>query len=682
MKTINYIKTKEKVMNTLNKKLGIFRKMRKYQNIATLILCAFAISGLVACAGGGGGGSTGGGDPVPVVTADILGLNDLSTYRLSDVDDDGELITEVSQVLANNINSDINKMRITIYSGDNSQNVASSDFFIIVDNWKTEAIDITSIASEGTNELTITITYFNGNNEIGTPTVRKITIVADVTAPSVQTPTNSSFLPITNKTSFTFNITFSENIAVNTFTAEDFITPTDLVTITTVNFNGSTNEATITATTDTEALSTATENLIISVGTNYEDEVGNTPTENQQIYDLDVVKPAVESVELLKDGNTDPSLYEIAYTFNEAVQPLATDNLDITGATIQTVDNVSSTQTIYSITITTTGDFVYFNLQNMRDVAGNVTATTAVVTREIGVLTLLKTTYVDADINQQGDIYNIFLQFSEAISADILSNEDITNSGNIKDHTIDIDANNKDATFYFELVSRNDTEKIDFTIDNLRTVDETDEYSLNFSIDFSPRVISIDGDLAGTYNIDLIGEDNSLSVTLKFSEAVTDLTIGDIFTDTVEGITPTLQFTDNTKEATLNIGIAAGIDKMFTLPRIADGVYQDTEGNTNIEDETYDYSPQYRIDTKRPSISNFTDIALPITDKPSFTFTLTFSEDINTNTFTVADDFTITPASFVSSTAIVFNGKNSATITATTDTEALSTADREPRLFL
>ena len=384
-------------------------------------------------------------------------------------------------------------------------------------------------------------------------------------------------------------------------------------------------------------------------------------------------------MEFSKDGNTDPSLYEIAYTFNEAVQPLATDNLAITGATIRAVENVSSTQTVYSITITTTGDFVTFNLQNIKDLAGNVTATTAVETEKIGVLTLLKTTYVDADINQQGDIYNIFLQFSEAISADILSNEDITNSGNIKDHTIDIDnTNNANATFYFELVNGNNTEKIDFTIDNLQTVDETDEYPLNFSIDFSPRVISIAGDLAATYNIaTLAAKNNSLSVTLEFSEAVTGLTIGDIFTDTVEGITPTLQFTDNTKEATLDIKIATETEATFTFPRIADGKYQDGEGNTNIENETYDYSQQYRIDSERPYIPVFTDEDkfLPITDKANFNFTLVFSENINIDTFT-ATDILLTPSGLVSITddGINFNGsKNRATITVTT-LEALSTA--------
>ena len=85
-----------------------------------------------------------------------------------------------------------------------------------------------------------------------------------------------------------------------------------------IDFSGTT--ATITVITDTEALATATKNLIISVGTDYEDEVGNTP-ENQPLYDhrycqLPTVSAADSESNEVTDATND---YIITYTFSEEV---------------------------------------------------------------------------------------------------------------------------------------------------------------------------------------------------------------------------------------------------------------------------------------------------------------------------------------------------------------------------
>ena len=154
---------------------------------------------------------------------------------------------------------------------------------------------------------------------------------------------------------------------------------------------------------------------------------------------------------------------------------------------------------------------------------------------------------------------------------------------------------------------------------------------LTFSVDFAPRVISIAGDTADTYNItELIAKNNSLSVTLKFSEPITGLTTTDIVTAGV-GITPTLNFNNGDTEATLTIEIAATTQATLEL-HIDKGDYNDTVNDNNETDYTF---PQvYRIDNVQPSIESFTDIALPITNKASFTFDITFSENISTDTFT------------------------------------------------
>ena len=162
---------------------------------------------------------------------------------------------------------------------------------------------------------------------------------------------------------------------------------------------------------------------------------------------------------------------------------------------------MTPTQTIFYITAT--ANPISYYLQNIEDLVGNRVMATDTQTERIGELSLIDQTYFGDEIRQKEAIYNITLQFSEAIN-DLKSDDITTDSSNIKDHTIDIDTNNTDATFYFKLVSGDNTEKIDFTIDNLQTADETDEAPLTFSVDFAPRVISINDDLAGTYNIDAI----------------------------------------------------------------------------------------------------------------------------------------------------------------------------------
>ena len=74
-------KQKEKMKNirimtakiiTFFAQLNFFSTMNKCKNFARLVICAFAISGLVACGGGSGdGGSIGGGtDPIDITIDD------------------------------------------------------------------------------------------------------------------------------------------------------------------------------------------------------------------------------------------------------------------------------------------------------------------------------------------------------------------------------------------------------------------------------------------------------------------------------------------------------------------------------------------------------------------------------------------------------------------------------------
>ena len=260
--------------------LNFFSTMNKCKNFAKLVICAFAISGLVACSGGGGGdgGSTGvGTDPIDITISDTTNQAALASYTLEDIGD--TLVTAIETAITAN-----SATGITVVIANSSD--ASTEIAVNGDNWKTIAIKFPDL-TDGSNSLTITVTYVNEDGAVATETTATLTISYDGTLPEISSFTEqSTLLPITDNAGFTFDIVFSENINTSTFTVADFTISSSIAIITNIAFNGAT--ATITATTDIPANQTG--NLTISVGNQWEDLAANeaNSSQAQELYDIDV----------------------------------------------------------------------------------------------------------------------------------------------------------------------------------------------------------------------------------------------------------------------------------------------------------------------------------------------------------------------------------------------------------
>ena len=669
MKLIEFVRLGKVVVNTLVEKIRMFKKMRKNQNILKLFICAFAITGIFACSSGGGGGgastSTEVATPDGVTLTDRVNQDSLTDYTLANLGD--TFLNEIEQEIS--ADTSIDSIRITISNNGDSTSVT---FTVSGDNWKTTPIDISQLGiAEGENTVTITIAYLYLNGDVSeTETTTMLTIFSDSTAPSIKSFTEIDTLPITNEESFTFNITFNENINTDTFTAEDFIIlPEDIVSINDITFDSEGIIATITATTDIPA--TQDVNLVIALDATYEDIVGNKAIDIQQLYEIDVQLPTVSAVNYLVNEEN----YSVIYTFSEKVVGITNSNFVIVSGDI--IGNVEYTAADkVTLTVTSVEGIITIRAKGFADNSGNIGNEANDRQLNFNLIGITQNLFKDADFTPINEnTYSFVLGFSEAISADSLTTSDfIFAEGNIQILNIitaTADVLITDAIVNFKFIDPNDTAKVDFTIGagDIENSDQTNDEAIVISIDRAPRIISIDGDLDGIYNIATLDEkNNSLSVTLDFSEPIKNLSLNDIVTAGV-GITPTLMLNNDT-EATLTIEIATEIQAELTL-FIEGGVYDDLEGNTNIE-TTYSSPQVYRIDNVQPSIESFTDIALPITG--TFTFDITFNEDISTDTFTTSD-FMIAPEGLITITTVDFNGnKNSATITVTTDTEALATA--------
>ena len=304
-------------------------------------------------------------------------------------------------------------------------------------------------------------------------------------------------LPITNKESFTFNITFSENISTDTFTTSDFIIePEDLVTITTINFNGTKNKAAITATTDIPE--TQEGNLTISVGKNYEDLAGNSPDTDQQLYEIDVERPTVTATDSESNEATDATNdYIITYTFSEEVVGITNGSLtasdfDVTADTGTIANDITHDGNIVMLAVTSSQESIEITVKNFRDISKNV-GNEDTATFSFGDISVTQANSIirDNDITLSENNYTFTLTFTNEISASTLTTSDFFNNDtNPNIQIVGITSSTgtaKDFTVEFKFVDDN-TEAVDFTIAVGAVGDvQTNSEPIKISIDRAPR---------------------------------------------------------------------------------------------------------------------------------------------------------------------------------------------------
>ena len=620
--------------------LNFFSTMNKCKNFAKLVICAFAISGLVACSGGGGGttATDGGNDPVNIT--DRVNSNALNTYTLANLDT--TFLNEIEQQIEDNAADEIT---ITI-SNDSDNKTVTEDVTLNGDNWKTEEINITSLVSseDGDTELTITITYFNGDDEIGTPTARVVTITVDGTPPSILDFTDKgenipSFLPITNNEGFDFTITFNESINTDTFTTENLdIKPDNLDNLVSINvsFNSANTVATITATTDIPTDQTG--NLIISVGKDWTDTAGNEATTDRTLYTIDVQRPTVLSVESVLNTST-PAIendYTVTYTFSENIEEIANTNFVITiGTETITPTTIDHSEKTVTFTITTAENEITISATGFTDNSGNV-GTDENREVNLGAITVSggNSTIGDDNITlNASDNYQFTLVFTNEIPASSLTISDFDNSNANDNITIvsitPTTGTTTNFTVEFSITDEDDTAAVDFTIAaGTVGVDlQTNSEDIVISIDRDPRVLDVTGD-EFFLNIQQIGTDNVISYTFTFSEAINGLSASDFEIDPANsGVSATaISFTNDKTGATVTFTVDANnVDGTFSIA-LPDDSYTDQANNGNRETNAV-LPIDIPIDNIAPTVTSPAAGDYEVTTQ-SFNITIEFSEEL------------------------------------------------------
>ena len=613
--------------------LNFFSTMNKCKNFAKLVICAFAISGLVACSGGGGGTATdGGNDPIDITISDTTNQAALASYTLEDIGD--TLVTAIETAITAN-----SATGITVVIANSSN--ASTEITVNGDNWKTIAIKFPDL-TDGSNSITITVTYVNEDGAVATETTATLTISYDGTLPEISSFTEqSTLLPITDNAGFTFDIVFSENINTSTFTVADFTISPSIAIITNIAFNGAT--ATITATTDIPANQTG--NLTISVGNIWQDLAGNEASTDQaqELYTIDVQLPTVLSVENEIAGGND---YLITYTFSEEVVGITADNFVITaGSQTITPTNIQPSGNTVTFTVTSSINEITIRATGFTDTDKNVGLEHNSATLNLGAITVTSANSMIGDDNitlNASDNYQFTLVFTNEIPASSLTISDFGNSNANANITIvsitPTTGTTTDFTVEFSITDENDTAAVDFTIaaGAVGVVPQTNSENIVISIDRDPRVLDVTGD-EFFLNKQQIGTDNVISYTFTFSEAIseTSLIASDFGIDPANsGVSATaISFTnEDSTGATVTFTVDANnVDGTFSIDLPA-GSYTDdgNNGNSEItETEANAVLPiDITIDNIAPIITSPPAGDFPVTTQ-SFTLTIEFSEALN-----------------------------------------------------
>ena len=634
------------------------------KNILKFIICVFVMSGLAACSDDNSNVRVN----TSPTTDDVILLTDranqdsLEAYTLENFKD--TFLNDIIQKIEENSATGV---IITISNSDSG--VAKNVILDTTrDNWKDSTMDIFGLigGEDGNYELTIVITYFSDNGQTGTETTGRLTIFFDSTAPFISSITPTiDFLPITNKENFSFTITFNENINIDTFTAEDFtITPAGLVSVTGVSFDSGTTvpitatTATVTVTTDIPTIQSG--DLTISVGVNYEDEVGNEATEDTQLYEIDVELPTVITVDHTTT-ETDNE-YSIIYTFSEEIEGITASNFEIiTGVGMIASDIIHDKDTV-TLSVTNADETITIRVRDFVDIDKNIGNET-IRTLELGELTIIQSdlTIEDGDIYPSGDNYIFTLRFTADVLAESVSKDDfmITAPGNITILNITPSTGIvKAVTVEFKFTDANNTAKDEITIvkGSIRNDVQTNNNSIVISIDRAPRILSIGGNNKTKFNkSDLEGISNVISYTLNFSEAIDGLDKNDFIITpdsnvSAQTVTPNADLT----EATVDFIVVGNTDAAFSIA-LPNGSYTDQGGNENKE-TIADLPINITIDTIAPTITGPTDYNVAT---QSFTLTIDFSEALNldsTHAVIFESNIELTNASTTDSITIDNNG--------------------------
>ena len=242
-----------------------------------------------------------------------------------------------------------------------------------------------------------------------------------------------------------------------------------------------------------------------------------------------------------------------------------------------------------------------------------------------------------------GDKFFIDITFNKPIVTQGFDLSTVFLGGDITAESI-IFSSSSDAKVYFQVPA--DLEKmvsiqaIDFRYEDVIGNKNIEKYSIDISIDLkAPFVKQKIVPSHSLYNKNNLLANESVEVALHFSELIQQntLNITEIVTTllSMSQINPSIVFHAEGKDATAGFVITEGLEGSIVM-HISEGIYTDILGNGNEEQlSPQDLTAIIDIDTQSPS--TLLGGVSPIITVENFSLSLTFSEEIEPSTLSVAD---------------------------------------------
>ncbi|MCW8205059.1 beta strand repeat-containing protein, partial [Verminephrobacter aporrectodeae] len=509
----------------------------------------------------------------------------------------------------------------------------------------------TANVNDTTNTISVNLTGVTdtaGNAGVSTATSANYTV--DTLRPTATITLADNALTVGETTTVTF--AFSE--PVNGFTRDDIVLTDANGTLGTLtaNADGKTWTATFTPTANVnDTTNTISVNLAGVTDTAGNAGVSTASSANYSVNtrSADTTGPTA-TITLADTALTVGETTAVTIRFNEPVNGFTSDDVVLTDAngTLGTLTS-NANRTVWTATFTPTANVndttntISVNLTGVTDDAGNAGVSTAssanytVDTRPADTTGPTATITLADSALTVGETTTVTLAFSEPVTGFTIDDIVLTDAnGTLGPLTANADGKTWTATFTPTANVNDTTNTISVNLTGVNDIAGNagvgTASSSNYTVSTRPA------NTAGpTVTITLantrIKADETTTVTFAFSEAVTDFTREDIVLTNANGTLGTLTANADGKTWTVTFTPTDDIEDSSNTIGVNLAGVRDAAGNVGTGSAS---SANYSIDTKRPIPTSISIDDNKLCTGESTTVTLTFSEALNRDSFTLA----------------------------------------------
>ena len=444
------------------------------------------------------------------------------------------------------------------------------------------------------------------------------TITRDTTAPA-----SSGSIVVTHTNSSSVSVNYSATDGVDVASVEVFRS-------TNSNLSGAVSCGSVTGLSATSVSGSVTCSGLSTDGTHYvytraTDRAGNTETAPVNADDSvirDTIVPSVESFTSAESSPTNASSFTYTLTFSENVSGVVSGDFSNAGtATNCSFAPGTDSGSSRTVTVSNCGEGTViprFAANGATDVAGNTGPSAAVdasttITRD-ATAPSVSVSRSGSGVLGVGGSETLTFTLSE-VSTDFVVGDVSVSGGSLSGFSGS--GSSYSATFTPMAASEGTASVLVASGVFLDAAGNTNTVSNTLSIDYDTQRPSVSVSRSGS---GVLGVGGSETLTFTLSEVSTDFVVGDVSVS--GGSLSGFSGSGSSFSATFTPSSdAEGTASVL----VASGVFSDAAGNTNTVSNTLSID----FDTQRPSVSSFTSSQSSPTNASTFTYTLTFSEDVS-----------------------------------------------------